>query len=370
MIAVKNPQPSLLEFKKLMEKTDIFLNSDAKKRSGYYKSHTAQKLEKDVCYALNECSKGTQFYGTIELVSGSSFPDIVADNLYGVEVKSTEKNHWTSTGSSILESTRVTTVERIYMTFGKLGGNPVEFKSRPYEECLSEIAVTHYPRYKIDMNLKNGETIFDKMGTTYDELRKLKNPVAPVAKYYKSRLNDGETLWWAPDSVDKENGMTFSAKLLSNCDLETRNILTAKMLVLFPELCKEKSNSKYERAALWLVSSNGITTSNLRDFFSSGGQEEMKTMGGVIIKMPAIFRRIKNLKDLICNIINEADISTLSRSWNIHVDNKNRLYQWCILCAKNYCGENSSKYKLTMELLAKEFSLYYVDERTLRVAEK
>ena len=55
-------------------------------------------------------------------------------------------------------------IERIYMTFGKLGGNPIEFLSKPYEQCLYGIAVTHMPRYLIDMRLNQGETIFDKMG--------------------------------------------------------------------------------------------------------------------------------------------------------------------------------------------------------------
>ena len=129
MIVAENPKPEIHSFKMLMEKTDRLLNSEAQKKGNEFKTHLAQKLEVDVCEALKECSKGTEFENTIQLVSGSSFPDIVAASLYGVEVKSTEKNHWTSTGSSILESTRVKSVERIYMTFGKLGGNPVEFKA-------------------------------------------------------------------------------------------------------------------------------------------------------------------------------------------------------------------------------------------------
>ena len=75
------------------------------------------------------------------MVSGASFPDIVAKKYYGVEVKSTIKNQWKSIGSSILESTRDQNVERIYLTFGKLG-KPVAFRSRPYEQFLSGISVT------------------------------------------------------------------------------------------------------------------------------------------------------------------------------------------------------------------------------------
>ena len=57
------------------------------------------------------------------------------------------------------------------MLFAKLA-SPIEFRCRPYEECLSEVVVTHSPRYLIDMNLAIGKTIFDKIKTPYNELRK------------------------------------------------------------------------------------------------------------------------------------------------------------------------------------------------------
>ena len=158
MIVSENSTPEITEFQKLMQKTDTFLNNEAKGREKYFQKRTAQLLEEDVCNALKDCSKGTKFENTIQLVSGAQFPDIIAANYYGVEVKSTKDNKWTSVGSSILESTRIKDVERIYMCFGKLG-TPIQFKSRPYEECLSGIAVTHYPRYLIDMTLEKGNTI-------------------------------------------------------------------------------------------------------------------------------------------------------------------------------------------------------------------
>lgn len=141
-----------------MTNTDILLNSEANDREEYYKIRNGTQLEEDVYDALTRCALHTPFEGTILLVSGASFPDIIANKFYGVEVKSTNKNHWSSIGSSILESTRNQNVERIFLTFGKLGA-PVTFMSRPYEECLSGISVTHYPRYQINMELEMGETM-------------------------------------------------------------------------------------------------------------------------------------------------------------------------------------------------------------------
>jgi len=162
MIISENRLPSLKEFERLMHSVDLFLNKDAKYRTAYYKKRSGLDLEEDVYHAVCHCAKGTPFEGTISLVSGKHFPDIVANQYYGIEVKSTQGDKWTSIGSSILESTRISNVERIFLTFGKLGGQ-ITFLSKPYESCLSDIAVTHYPRYKIDMQLEHGQSIFDKM---------------------------------------------------------------------------------------------------------------------------------------------------------------------------------------------------------------
>ena len=125
MIVSVNPHPPLPEFQRLMARTDDLLNADALTRPNYYATRGGNPLEDDVEAALIESAKGTAFENTIEKISGQRFPDIIAAKYYGVEVKSTKDDHWTSTGSSILETTRVNGIERIYMTFGKLGGNQI-----------------------------------------------------------------------------------------------------------------------------------------------------------------------------------------------------------------------------------------------------
>lgn len=367
MIISENSKPEITEFQKLMKKTDTFLNNEAKCREQYFQKRTAQLLEEDVFNALMNCSKGTKFENSIQLVSGAQFPDIIAANYYGVEVKSTIKNHWTSTGSSILESTRIPSVERIFMTFGKLG-SPVEFRSRPYEECLSEIAVTHYPRYKIDMNLKKGETIFDKMGVSYDALRKMDNPSAPVAKYYKSKLKPGESLWWSPDVENiQEETVPMTVKLFSVLNKEEKDIYRVQMVTLFPSLMGN-GQSKYDSPSLWLLTQKGIISTHIRDEFSAGGQVEMKTQGGIIVKMPAIFGRIEKYKDEIIEMLNFSSENTLSENWKSKIE-KNRLNQWCELCAKNYSQGNKEKFDTALSVLHKIFSIYRIQTTQLLVAE-
>lgn len=304
MIVSTNPKPTLPEFSALMNRTDQYLNQDALKRHDYYAQRSGKPLETDVKNALDICSIGSPFEGTIEIISGARFPDIIAAKLYGVEVKSTKDDHWTSTGSSILESTRVSTVERIYMTFGKLGGNPIRFLSRPYEKCLYGIAVTHMPRYLIDMRLEEGETIFDKMGIPYDELRVMDNPVEPVAKYYKSQLKHGERLWWTGDSADESVSATI--RLWNTLSSVEKRRYMIYGIVNFPEIF----GGDYNNYALWLTS-QGVVDPHIRDQFSAGGMQEMRTSSGIVVRMPGVFRRVSDYSELFIRRMEQSDPSLM-----------------------------------------------------------
>ena len=368
MIVSENNEPALIAFQNLMKKTDKYLNAEAKGHEDYFAKRTAQLLEEDVFSALKDCAKGTDFESTIQLVSGAQFPDIRISDFYGVEVKSTIKNHWTSTGSSILESTRDMNIKRIFMTFGKLG-KPVEFRSRPYEECLSDIAVTHYPRYRIDMELKKGETIFDKIGMSYDELRNLENPVEPVSKYYKSKLKPGERLWWATDSIEESTAPTV--RLFSTLDIEEKERIRVLLYAMFPEILGN-SIDKYNNSSLFMLTRYGIINPSFRDMFSAGGKVDLPLRTGVLVKMPAAFGRIQKYKDLIQETLAETPIQTLSENWGVLVDEKNRIGQWCDLCAAQYATtKDSLGYDVALEVLENIFSLYRIDENeTICVAEK
>ncbi len=346
LIVSINPKPSLDEFTLLMNRTDELLNADALERPQYYVTRVGNLLEDDVASALRECAKGTVFENTIEKISGQKFPDIVAAKYYGVEVKSTKDNHWTSTGSSILETTRISDVERIFMTFGKLGGKPIKFLSKPYEECLSGIAVTHMPRYLINMQLKEGETIFDKIGISYDELRNLENPIAPVSRYYRSKLKPGESLWWTGDSSDET--VSATVRLWKNVSKEEQRQLTAYGCVHYPEVFR----GNYERYALWLTS-QGVVNPHLRDQFSSGGQEEMLLASGEKVRLPGIYRRVKNNIDYILNLLGERTEAISSEDSKAQEEEvARRLSAW----SKAVSKESTVDYDISMDVLTTLFS--------------
>lgn len=324
MIIAENPKPSLDEFKALMARIDVVLNNCALSNASYFLTRGGTSLEEDVRDVAMECSKNTKFEGSIHLVSGATFPDIVAAKYYGIEVKSTTSNHWKTIGNSILETTRISDVERIFLTFGKLS-NPVSFISRPYEECLSGIAVTHYPRYQIDMSLGKGETIFDKMGVSYDELRSMNNPVTPVAQYYKSKLKQGESLWWAGDRVEAE--VPAMVRLWRSLSAVEKDELEAAIYVYFPETILSSSQYKYDRATLWLATQKSVINANVRDSFSAGGRSPMETVDGRYIEMSAVFRKIAEHKKLIVDILTTEPSELLCENWMTAIK-PNRIAQW------------------------------------------
>ena len=346
MLVSVNPHPRLTEFKALMAKTDLLLNKDALVRPSYYASRGGNPLEDDVKSALDESAKGTPFAGTIEKVSGQRFPDIVAAKLYGVEVKSTKDDHWKSTGSRILETTRVSGIERIYMTFGKLGGTPPEFLSKPYEECLYGIAVTHMPRYLINMQLCKGETIFEKMGIPYDELRKMENPIAPVAKYYRSQLKKGESLWWTGDSSDESVSATI--RLWKNLTPDEKHFHTIYGCVNYPETF----GGDYDRYALWLTS-QGIVDPHIRDQFSAGGKEEMLLSTGKKVKFPGVYRRVKVYSDLFIRRMSQQDPTALLEKSVLDQESlRRRLLAWADAVSRR----SEMNYDISMDALKVFFS--------------
>jgi len=266
----------------------------------------------------------TEFEGHVIQTGSHAFPDIVAKKYFGLEVKVTKDNKWVSTGNSILETTRVEGVERIYMFFGKLAGG-VDIKYRPYQDCLYDIGVTHSPRYKIDMDLAEGHSIFDKMGLPYDVLRKEKNPIGKIKDYYRAQLQDGEELWWIDTQVE-EKAVSPIIKPFRMLDKEEKEKFRAEAMIFFPEIFG-KSQTKYERPAAYLITNYNSVSSNIRDIFTAGGQMTI-FINGVEVLIPQIFynlmEKAKEIQDMIENIPDEK----LKNYWRTEQIKAPRIEQW------------------------------------------
>ena len=324
MIISANTEPNRNEFDLLLNSTIIELNNHAKKSAKAISLLVGNKLEPYVKDVISDLAIGTPFENSIELIGGQKFPDIVAKKYYGVEVKTTTQNHWKTTGNSILESTRVEEVERIFMLFAKLA-NPVEFRCRPYEECLSEIVVTHSPRYLIDMNLEEGKTIFDKIKIPYDTLRKKENPIKPIIEYYKNNLKPGEELWW----IDQENSKASKLviKIWNNLSIKEKQEIKNKAMIYFPELFSNSSN-KFGRLAIWLITSEGIVCPNIRDLFTAGGKVEVIIGKQTYQNIPRIFFNLfENIIPILETFMNTSSIE-LSEYWGKKTNEKDKISDW------------------------------------------
>lgn len=306
------------------------LQKDAINRADYYLNRGGINLEKDVFRFVNENAKGSMYEGNIELVSGQKFPDIVAyvnsNKAYGLEVKTTKQNKWKSTGSSIFEGTRVGDVRNIHLLFGKLAA-PIEFRCRKYEECLYDVAITHSPRYLIDMETTREHSIFSKVGVDYNTLRKLDNPFQPIKKYFRAGLKEGEDLWWIDNT--EESVRDLGVKIWGNLSASDKDELRILALAYFPNLLGI-DQKKYVRLASWLVAQFGIVNHALRDTFSAGGQVSIE---GILF--PKIFHHITHDLNSILTIVQNIPDDDIKHYWKVETAEGNHIERWKEQCLKH-----------------------------------
>ena len=329
-------------FADFMKKSEDCFNEHARQNPKEYKNLSPSRLEEVTRDILQEVAPSTPFTkDDIVLVSGHSFPDIMAGKYYGVEVKSTKEDKWTSVGSSIVESTRDQYVEDIYMMFGKLGGKVPEFKFRPYQDCLSNIAVTHSPRYMIDMEIKEKreETIFEKIHMSYDDFHRTDDKIEVVRDYYINQAREEgrrEMPWWVGkrtiDAID--NGEVPTIRLFNQLSVGEKADLKAQMTILFPQVLF----GDYDEAALWLCTHRYYLCLNVRDFFSAGGQYDMLNGEKLPIPYPAV---LKKLMDVMPQITNNLSANNELEYLEFNPElfySKNKLKTWLAQVEKIFNG--------------------------------
>ncbi|MEC7772878.1 MAG: hypothetical protein VX798_16985 [Bacteroidota bacterium] len=339
MVVSINPEPHRKEFNSLLNSTIIELNAQAKKSPKKIEQLKGNKLEPFVGNVMTDLAVGTAFENSIKVIGGQKFPDIIANKFYGIEVKTTTQNHWKTTGNSVLESTRVEDVERIFMLFGKLG-KPIEFKCRAYEECLSEVVVTHSPRYLIDMNLEKGKTIFDKIKMPYDTLRQKKNPIKPITDYYKSKLKPGQDLWWIQDTEQASN---LVINIWNNLNPKEKQEIKNRAMVYFPEVFSNRGD-KFARLAIWLVTREAIVCPNIRDLFTAGGQDDYIINNKTYKNIPRIYIKLFDNIDSVLSILTSTSAIELSEYWNEKTSEKKKLIDWIELVSMNAKTVNGAKH--------------------------
>ena len=334
-------------FRRVLNKSIAILKADAAKDAKTYIASSGTKLEGLVLRALETSARKTEFEGSIRLASGQKFPDIVLmSGGMGVEVKSTTQNHWVTTGNSVRESTRLPDIKKVFLMFGKLA-EPIDFKVRPYEECLKEVLVTHYPRYQIDMNLEAGQTIFDKIGKSYDEVRQLAEPATPMIEYYSSKLRKGESLWWSKNSNVEEQSSPLTVRELNLIDEDEQMNLIADTFILFPQLFGN-STDKFHEILMWFLR-KGVICGNIRDFYSAGGKWHLGA-----IAVPQVIKRFYENRNNFFMRIQEMDSRELNEAWKVKIPSScNRILFWLELVS-NYI-KDQAVYKVLKDIVLSNY---------------
>ncbi len=156
-----------------------------------------EEFEHHVLISLKAVSRLSPF--TFQKMSSSgSFPDIIAEHVngrcFGVEVKTSKK--WRTLGNSINASITDARIENIVIVFCKTTP-PIEFACKSYEEAIMEIAVTHFPRYVLDMEGDSEKGILRHMGVSYSTFKNfdIKQKIALLRQYYEDKGKAGKQ-WW------------------------------------------------------------------------------------------------------------------------------------------------------------------------------
>lgn len=309
MIAVKNTkEEDKNSFEDILKTLDKELNDANSKpeTQNTWNEVAGERYEEELCSRLLRLVHKTKFEGKIERIGGQKFPDLVAwvDQLngYGIEAKTTKKNNWKSTGSSIKESSRVDNVEKIYLSFAKLGGDIPEFRTRLYEDCLTDIAITHSPRYLIDMDIDKDSSIFSKIGHSYDEVRTSKNPFSYMRAYYEQNHRS----WWMEDNDSMSSPVITFFNTLTN---DERENYKKCIFLRCPEVLRNSGAEKYNRASIYLLQQSIIHPS-IRDSFSAGGTSNV-SLFGVIYTVPKVVAKFTvwvssvSYKQELCDLIPE-----------------------------------------------------------------
>lgn len=332
----------------LLSSSLSYMNEKTKGKTTFYNKMKPNEVEQLSYDSMIEIAPSVDFpKERIELISGHVFPDILLhETKYGVEIKSTQKDAWTSTGSSIVESTRDADTERVYMLFAKLGGTP-EFRCKPYQQCLSNIAVTHAPRYLIDMELDEKENIFSLMNTDYDDFRQLNetDKISQVRQYYIAKAKAKgkyEMPWWMGDTTN------VNLSFYSDLDSEAKRDIEARAFILFESLfniSKDRQN-KYKTFSLWLCTNYSLLCTNMRDLFTAGGSYHYINGQRLNTPYPHIVGDLLNTLPRIKKILKDPDyqlIKSIEEFWSFKY-NRNDLYSsWLNMIEKKFNSQDELK---------------------------
>ncbi len=320
------------DFDRVIDEILKYLENDCKQNPDSYRK-SGEDFEPCVYRATSATLNHFGLKDKIDYTPGGhGFPDIVISgeegNKFGIEVKSSSStgNSWKINGNSVLGNTRVPGIRKNMIVFGKMRGVDSLFRAREYEKCIANVAVTHSPRYLIDLDVEDGDSFFDKSHLTYMEVSKSEQPIKRITEYFRSI---GQTAWWLAESTPAAI-QTFSELPR----LEQRRLM-GYAFAHFPEVFSN-SASKFKNLASWLVLENSIVDPSLRDRFTAGGRKTVEAGNLIYPKLPQIFTNLREYHVEVLRELENADLEKLGEHWGIIPSPilERRIKQWVSITAE------------------------------------
>lgn len=280
-------------------------------------------VKEAVDYAINALGHNA----TVDYTPGGhGFPDIVIEGAdgskFGIEVKSSTGtgNTWKINGNSVLGSTRVPGILKNIIVFGKMRGENSLFRAKEYEKCISNVVVTHSPRYLIDLDIEDGNSFFDKSNLSYDEISLSEQPIKLITDYF---LSIGQQAWWLAESTPA------AIQMFGKLPRIEQNKLMGYAFAHYTEIFSN-SGTKFYRYMSWLASQNSVIDPALRDRFTAGGKADVELENVVYEKLPRIFKNLHDFRRYVIFELENADLQILEEDWGIvpHADAGQRIGQW------------------------------------------
>jgi hypothetical protein len=341
----------LKQFNFLLDETVAVLNSKYRHKDV---TISWDAFERVTCDALKEVQKRhpKQLFASwkIDLIGGAKFPDIaisIRENInFGVEVKTTKSNNWKTLGGSIMESTRVKDVHEISVIFAKALPN-FEVMHRPFQECVSDVAVTHSPRYVIDFSINSNDSIFRKIGVNYIDVWSSKNPYDFFKNYFKNKAaRERNGLWFVDEGGARnvEDIPKLQIQFYEDLPKVKKCFIKARAMVLFPEIFKE--TAEYKQVALWLANM-GILNTSLRDIFSAGSNVNVRGY-----TVPSKFKRLDENIEIIKSVFDNLP----DRDLMIEIYGTNRRNQFINNWKTKMLSESPECYHSCLKLIFHEIT--------------
>lgn len=257
----------------------------------------------------------------IQHVRGHAFPDVLMDGYnIGIELKGTKTGD-TFNGNSIIGSTLVSGLRKIYLYYWIDDVKKIGFCD--YFESVVSAVVTHSPRFRLKVNTSSEECMFGetegKVGSI-SEIIFSENGVNSdkIIEWMRAKANEaGQASWWMGDrsfinDLPTNQGLRINKSSLSF--QEQREILE-KGFLLFPELLSNRQD-KFNAFISWAISLYGVVLN--RDFFTAGGSTTSEFMGHHYTCSQILSKYLEFLLTVSPTTLSKDDLST---SFNQTIEN-------------------------------------------------